>query len=402
MRGTDRAFFLPGRKRKSYMTLGKKQGNKVDFGAESQNVDMRLLRSLALGGRHSNEIQLLIDSQALGKPDYEALALAVSDLSVDEQRARATFEALRNHQDRLQKDLGRLVGIKVVANDLLENVEKDRGIVEEDPGLTLNQLTQMAFTDFLTGLANLRYFNVRFKEEVRRAERYHRALSLVMMDLDHFKEFNDKYGHPTGNCALEYIAATLRDEIRDTDLAARYGGEEFVLALHETSKREAMEMAERIRREIETHPVCVQEGNQMRYITVSMGVATFPRDARTADDLISAADKALYASKRNGRNRVSLFEPATSVELSYQQDGGEPVLSVSVVGDFNGWDQECDKMEKTDGGLFKIKLNMVPGSFQYKYIINQSLYINDPKNSERIHDNYGGWNSVLVVPEPKK
>jgi len=161
---------------------------------------------------------------------------------------------------------------------------------------------RLANTDGLTGLYNHRHLQERLRQEVDRARRYGRPLSLIMADLDHFKAFNDRLGHPRGDQALIEVAHTLRQVSRSSDVAARYGGEEFILILPETPAVEAMVVAERTRQ-------CVEALRLGTPLTVSLGVAAF-RDGQSQEALIEAADAALYESKRRGRNRVCLAETA--------------------------------------------------------------------------------------------
>lgn len=158
----------------------------------------------------------------------------------------------------------------------------------------------LAITDGVTGLYTHRYFQERLGEEVRWAERYQRPLSLVMVDADHFKKFNDTLGHPEGDKLLKEVAALLQSYTRESDLVCRYGGDEFSLILKDTDKESALTTAERIR-----------DAFQLRFgklpvpVTSSIGVANFPLDARTKIELVSAADAALYRSKHSGRNCVT-------------------------------------------------------------------------------------------------
>jgi diguanylate cyclase (GGDEF)-like protein len=130
-------------------------------------------------------------------------------------------------------------------------------------------------------------------------------LSLLILDIDHFKKYNDNYGHVAGDHVLMEMAKILHEQSEVTHLAARYGGEEMVLVAAETSKDQAMELAEKLRRAVENHPFAV--GKETTQVTVSVGVATFPKDASTMLDLIAKADQALYLAKAQGRNRVVPF-----------------------------------------------------------------------------------------------
>ena len=138
--------------------------------------------------------------------------------------------------------------------------------------------------------------------EVKRAQRYDLALSLIMIDLDHFKEFNDTYGHLEGDGLLRKIAQILKSSLRETDLVARYGGEEFSVILPETDKEGASIAAERVRKTISEQTF----GEVGAKMTISLGVASYPDDACLRADLIRQADEALYRAKREGRNRTCL------------------------------------------------------------------------------------------------
>ncbi len=167
------------------------------------------------------------------------------------------------------------------------------------------QLWEMAVNDSLTGLHVRRYFMVRLQEEVSRTERYEKTLSVVMADLDRFKAINDTFGHTAGDQVLKAVGDFLRGSIRDVDSVGRYGGEEFVMLLPETDKASARGLSERLRKGI----AAMELGN-LPQITISMGVATFPEDGRTDDELLQKADAALYAAKKKGRNRVVGYSKA--------------------------------------------------------------------------------------------
>jgi diguanylate cyclase (GGDEF)-like protein len=168
------------------------------------------------------------------------------------------------------------------------------------------ELERLSVTDGLTGLANRRRLMQALGSEVVRAERNAHAFSILMVDVDHFKKFNDTFGHPAGDAVLARVAAILREATRDVDLAARYGGEEFLLVLADTMTPGALEVAERIRTRLATE---VFDGGA---ITVSVGVAQFPEDGRTAEALIMSADLALYQAKKKGRDRIVQAGPETA------------------------------------------------------------------------------------------
>jgi diguanylate cyclase (GGDEF)-like protein len=368
----------------------------TDYKNEGRLIEAKLLRALALGGKRSVEIQLLLDSQLDAKANYQALSLLLGDISVPEDRAKATFEGVRAHQQRMKSSLGRAVGIKTAAMDYLENVERVLNLKDDEQALTYSQLAQIAFQDHLTGLANFRYFLRRFNEEIKRADRYRHLVTLAMVDLDHFKRFNDTHGHLSGNRALEHIAQLLRAQVRETDLVARYGGEEFAIILPETTKNEAFDLSQRIRATIESNAVELPDAAPQQ-VTVSIGLATYPRDARNADTVLAGADEALYASKHEGRNRVSVYTPSTAAHFLYTPDNPDSTHAMAVVGEFNGWNKNSDPMERHPDGRFTLRLPLAPGRYAYKYVVNNEYYIVDPRASEYLQDGYGGRNSIVVV-----
>lgn len=169
-----------------------------------------------------------------------------------------------------------------------------------------HRLERLSLTDALTEIANRRHFGGVLEQEWRRAQRAGLPLSLVMLDLDHFKAYNDAYGHPAGDRCLHTVAQTLRDSLRRAgDLAARYGGEEFVLLLPETDAHGVAQFAERLRTVVEELGIVHEHSPVAPCVTASLGVATvFPRDGVTPEMLVEEADRALYRAKHDGRNRV--------------------------------------------------------------------------------------------------
>ncbi|MHB1325575.1 MAG: GGDEF domain-containing protein [Thermoleophilia bacterium] len=161
-----------------------------------------------------------------------------------------------------------------------------------------------SLTDSLTGLYNFGSFMECFDREMRRVDRYGGAVTLVMFDIDHFKMFNDRFGHQAGNEALKIVAATLRKQKRESDIVARFGGEEFVL-LFPGKEASGVETARRMRKAISQIRVPVG-GGATTEITVSAGVACYPNGAASKEELLDKVDQLLYASKRKGRNRVSV------------------------------------------------------------------------------------------------
>lgn len=165
-----------------------------------------------------------------------------------------------------------------------------------------SRLERLAVTDGLTGVFNHRRFQEQLHSELLRTERHKRPMGVLMVDVDFFKKVNDSMGHPAGDELLRRLAAVLSTDLRSTDMIARYGGEEFAVLLPETTKSEAMQVAERMRAAVEDR---INTGTPWpNKVTVSIGVATFPEDGANAEDVLTAADQAMYVAKRQGRNRV--------------------------------------------------------------------------------------------------
>ena len=168
------------------------------------------------------------------------------------------------------------------------------------------KLQKLSSTDRLTGLYNRGHWEENLKAAYARNQRYGNITSLVMFDIDHFKRVNDTYGHQAGDKVIERVADMVREHLRDSDVAGRYGGEEFGVVLSDTDKAGARFFAERLRRSIEGLEV-IHEGQIIRF-TISLGVADLSQPSASHADLIGWADHALYASKRAGRNRVTVYE----------------------------------------------------------------------------------------------
>ncbi len=169
------------------------------------------------------------------------------------------------------------------------------------------EVTQLiAITDELTGLYNHRHFVQRLSSEIARASRYRHPLTLAMLDIDHFKSYNDRYGHLEGNRVLQLFGKIIKNHLREADIPARYGGEEFAIIMPETAKQEGKTLAERLRKTVEETDFNLPDAASARKSSVSIGIASFPEDASVAHDLIGATDRALYRAKETGRNRVCL------------------------------------------------------------------------------------------------
>ncbi|HEU5357875.1 MAG TPA: diguanylate cyclase [Gemmatimonadales bacterium] len=167
------------------------------------------------------------------------------------------------------------------------------------------KLHELSTSDSLTGLHNRGYFDERFREEVFRAKRHHRVLSVAMLDVDRFKGFNDTWGHSAGDIALKEVARAIRKALRQTDVVARYGGEEIVIILPETPPESAVRKLEHIRRLVADMPVPLARRTlPAGTVTISAGIASAPEDGDNVDQLLGRADTRLFAAKQMGRDRV--------------------------------------------------------------------------------------------------
>lgn len=199
-------------------------------------------------------------------------------------------------------------------NYLLETLMNQISMVAFN-SLLYRTIEDLARTDGLTGLLNHRTFMEKLSEEYRRIERDMRPFSILLMDIDKFKNVNDTYGHPVGDIALKAVAKVLTDTGRGSDFVARYGGEEFAIGMVDTNIKGAMQMAERVRKLVEK-TVVARVGGKDLTVTVSIGVSSFPEDTKNKAELVTLADNALYQAKRSGRNRVCLHRDVKDEEAA--------------------------------------------------------------------------------------
>jgi len=169
------------------------------------------------------------------------------------------------------------------------------------------QMVIKGHTDSLTNLWNHGYFQFLLQEEIEKTKATHMPVSLIMLDIDYFKNYNDTLGHQTGDRVLDELSKVLRDYSRKMDRVCRYGGEEFSIILPQTSKKEAYFIAERLRETVEKYPFFQAEVQPFKHLTASLGVATFPEDAQNKSELIAFADKLMYKAKALGKNKTCAF-----------------------------------------------------------------------------------------------
>jgi diguanylate cyclase (GGDEF)-like protein len=271
----------------------------------------------------SNETLSLLEGPSLGIADWEDeiaslegrygpevysnLLLTLTNLDFPSETAKSHWQNVLNTWEELIEVVPGKVDIRVAALHYFLEVQrrlKNPTILELR---ILKKVQDSVILDELTELYNYRYFRDRVVQEVRRGQRFGLGLSLLMLDADDFKAFNDRHGHVQGNKALRRLARVLKESVREVDVVTRYGGEEFAIILPATLRRGALTVAEKIRASVEAR---LKRGVALQAeecFTVSIGTATLPSDAADSVDLIKKADAALYRAKRLGKNRVQAF-----------------------------------------------------------------------------------------------
>lgn len=275
------------------------------------------LRYAAAQGRPAHYFREVVpvDTTILGRAYRDGVAVEPDASAIEGSNAWSTEPLdLASHAAVTLRSGERVVGVLVIgaANPReFTPAEMDRlQVIGNQSSLALQnallheELERLSVTDRLTELYNHGYFMQHLEEEIGRAQRFDHVLSLIMLDIDDFKSFNDTYGHPHGDRVLQSVSMTITGMLREIDTAARYGGEEFVIVLPETDLEGALSVAERIRAGVE---LLTFEGfgiDEDVHKTISVGVATYPQHARTGASLIVAADQAMYDAKRHGKNAV--------------------------------------------------------------------------------------------------
>jgi len=253
-------------------------------------------------------------------------------LDFSEEEAIEHWKKIVTNGHEIKKRLGRNIGIHLAVVDYFTN--KTHAL--NSPMLievhVFRQTERLAMIDGLTGIFNRRYMDIILKKEFNRCDRYGKALSVCIIDIDDFKRVSDAQGHVFGDTVLREIAEMLRESIREEDIVCRYGGEEFLIILPETDAAGAMILANRVRQETKTRIFFVENN-----ITFSAGSATYPSCAREMTELIQAADRALYQAKYSGKDRICAAMPerrkfgryAKSWTLSlFTENGKKPITGI--------------------------------------------------------------------------
>jgi diguanylate cyclase (GGDEF)-like protein len=287
-----------------------------------------IIAAEALPGISGIELFEMVDQRSplttkvllIGQPDAHVASDAIARTHLDhylpkpweEARLRLVLESLLR-QFRLVMENRRLVrDLSTKNHALIEmNRELEAKVAERTRALAVanERLSRLAETDGLTGLYNHRYLQELLQREIERGKRSGLPVSLLMIDVDHFKQYNDRHGHPAGDEILRQLAQLMDTDRRANDVVARYGGEEFAVLLVDTDKQTAAHVAERLRQHVAEHAFPDGAGQPDGRLTISVGVAAYPVDAASAAGLVESADHALYQAKRAGRDCVVPYQP---------------------------------------------------------------------------------------------
>lgn len=253
-------------------------------------------------------IVTLIFARKLTAPLYR-LVTAMHEVAKGQLDTR--FEIKTNDEiGIISETFGQMTRDLKTSRTQLEEINRD---LEEKVKERTRQLEEIAIRDPLTNCYNRRYFNTRLNEELKRAKRHQFPVSIIYLDIDHFKKYNDTNGHPMGDVLLKQFSTLLAKNIRDTDFLARLGGEEFCIVFPQTALKDAAGKAERIRAAIEKTDFPNGEKQPLGRVTASLGVSEYPTCAQDDENLIKAADAALYHIKESGRNQVGVAKPVAQV-----------------------------------------------------------------------------------------
>ncbi|OGM08398.1 MAG: hypothetical protein A2008_07610 [Candidatus Wallbacteria bacterium GWC2_49_35] len=302
-------------------TIGTERGSLMLIDEDEQKLEVKV--AAGIEGPVEHKVLIPIGEGIAGKVFSDGVPMVSNDIARDERfknfaefgnKEGAGVSAVRNILCvplliSEKKTIGVINIVNKTDNSIFshDDVKLMETIAHHAATLIENsKLYKLATVDGMTSLYVHRYFQVRFKEEFSRALRYNKNISALMTDIDHFKKFNDTYGHQCGDMVLSHVARIVRETIRNIDIAARYGGEEFAVALPETDAEGAYKLAERIRKNVEESACCTPKGDLK--VTISLGVAcNCNTKSPTHLALIACADSALYKSKEGGRNRVTVF-----------------------------------------------------------------------------------------------
>jgi len=301
--------------------------------AKLQHRDLRPALVFLTGELIAVPIPLEREEVLLGRALTADVRINDPQVSSRHAKINTVFDAESQTSEYILTDLGSRNGISVngekVVRETLQNGDKIAvgeyilrfDLLDEIDREYQRQIHRLISHDDLTGLLSSRSFFSELRREAARAKAEDRPFCVLMMDIDHFKDVNDTFGHLTGSKTIEEIGACITERVRSGDAAARFGGEEFAAFLLDAEIGQALVAAERIRAEIESREFTVMrhsKPSETHHVTISVGVASFPGDSSDPIELIEMADSALYRAKREGRNRVCAYRDLTREELDRQ------------------------------------------------------------------------------------
>ncbi|MBI5676069.1 MAG: diguanylate cyclase [Nitrospirae bacterium] len=301
--------------KKSLQILNAEKGSLMLF--DNETSEFVVEAHIGPNGAVTEKMRVRKDKSIAGQVIDSGTPLLVSDIEMDQrimQKNRPRFKTksfistlirIEDSSDRVLNVSDKVSG-EVFNEEDLEMIQSfiNTIAVAIEHNLLLNQaeeLKRLSITDSLTGIYNRRYLDSRLTEEITRYNRYKRPFSILMLDLDKFKEYNDTFGHISGDRLLKFLASVIENTLRTIDIAARFGGDEFITILPETPKLDAIQIANRLKDNIDKS--LSQQYGKMP-LSLSMGLATFPDDANSVEELLEKTDQALYLAKKGGGNRV--------------------------------------------------------------------------------------------------
>lgn len=291
----------------------KSLGREFSFGPEEKDFIQWMAKDTAVldyfaGQTETIPRELWIPLETLrsskGDDLFAELVYALTHKFFPREDAKALWDRIVQHKKELGAKLTRPVSIKTSAMDYLEQHKEKLKDLQLFPEEDVNRLLLFANEDGLTGLYNHRYFQERLQYEFLRSQRYRHCFSLMLIDVDHFKQYNDTYGHLKGDILLHDIAVFFKTNCREADVVARYGGDEFAFILPETGRTQALRAAQRLFFSFHSRPFGSDLPEVTSPITISLGLGTYPQAGKNAISLFEAVDRALYRAKRSGRNQI--------------------------------------------------------------------------------------------------